>query len=167
MTYQIAQDSRSGSRLASRRIAELCNCWRNAEDEREDPLAGMSFDRNRLSTKPVDGRDPLTYGLREETSMKITAIKAWQVNLPLKEGRYTWSDGNSIEVFDSTVVAIETDEGVTGYAECCPLGSVYLPSYAAGVRAGLAEMGPHLIGADPLAIPPFCWTAGSFRSGSP
>ncbi|PHQ67467.1 MAG: mandelate racemase [Sneathiella sp.] len=84
--------------------------------------------------------------------MKITAIKAWQVDLPLKEGRYSWSNGNFVDVFDSTVVAIETDEGVTGYAECCPLGSTYLPSYAKGVRAGLLELAPHLIGADPLAL---------------
>ena len=74
--------------------------------------------------------------------MKITAIKAWQVDLPLKEGRYSWSNGNFVEVFDATVVAVETDAGITGYAECCPLGSAYLPAYAAGVRAGLAEIGP-------------------------
>ena len=84
--------------------------------------------------------------------MKITAIKAWQVDLPLKEGRYSWSNGNFVDVFDSTVVAIETDEGMTGYAECCPLGSAYLPSFALGVRAGLAELSPHLIGLDPLNI---------------
>lgn len=84
--------------------------------------------------------------------MKITAIKAWQIDLPLKEGRYSWSNGNYVEVFDSTVVAVETDEGTTGYAECCPLGSAYLPSYAAGVRAGLKEIGPRLIGADPTNL---------------
>jgi L-alanine-DL-glutamate epimerase-like enolase superfamily enzyme len=84
--------------------------------------------------------------------MKITAVKAWQVDLPLKEGRYSWSNGNFVDVFDSTVVAIETDEGLAGYAECCPLGSAYLPSYALGVRAGLAELAPHLIGQDPLNI---------------
>ncbi|MFC4272670.1 mandelate racemase [Sneathiella chungangensis] len=84
--------------------------------------------------------------------MKITAIKAWQVDLPLKEGRYSWSNGNFVEVFDSTVVAVETDEGLTGYAECCPLGSAYLPSYAKGVRAGLEELAPHLIGKNPLAL---------------
>ncbi|MEX1036385.1 MAG: cis-3-hydroxy-L-proline dehydratase [Sneathiella sp.] len=84
--------------------------------------------------------------------MKITAIKAWQIDLPLKEGRYSWSNGNFVEVFDSTVVAVETDQGVTGYAECCPLGSTYLPSYAKGVRAGLLEIGPHLIGRHPLAL---------------
>jgi len=84
--------------------------------------------------------------------MKITAIKAWQVDLPLKEGRYSWSNGNYVEVFDSTVVGVETDAGVTGYAECCPLGSTYLPSFARGVRAGLAELAPHMIGTDPLAV---------------
>ncbi len=86
--------------------------------------------------------------------MKITAIKAWQVDLPLKEGRYNWSGGNFMEVFDSTVVAVETDEGVTGYAECCPLGSAYLPSYAKGVRAGIAEIGPKLLGLDPTDLGP-------------
>jgi L-alanine-DL-glutamate epimerase-like enolase superfamily enzyme len=86
--------------------------------------------------------------------MKITAIKAWQMDLPLREGRYNWSGGNFMEVFDSTVVAVETDEGVTGYAECCPLGSAYLPSYAKGVRAGIAEIGPKLLGLDPTDLGP-------------
>lgn len=84
--------------------------------------------------------------------MKITAIEAWQVDLPLREGRYSWSNGNFVEVFDSTVVAVRTDAGVTGYAECCPLGSAYLPAYAGGVRAGLAELGPKLLGLDPTDL---------------
>ncbi len=84
--------------------------------------------------------------------MKITKINVYQVDLRLKEGRYNWSNGNSIEVFDSTVVEIHTDEGLAGYAECCPLGSAYLPSFALGVRAGLTELSPHLIGKDPLNI---------------
>jgi L-alanine-DL-glutamate epimerase-like enolase superfamily enzyme len=86
--------------------------------------------------------------------MKITSIKVFQVDLPLREGRYNWSGGNFMEVFDSTVVAIETDAGITGYAECCPLGSAYLPSYAKGVRAGIGEIGPKLIGIDPTDLGP-------------
>jgi cis-L-3-hydroxyproline dehydratase len=86
--------------------------------------------------------------------MKITGIKAWQVDLPLKEGRYSWSNGNFVEVFDTTVVAVETDAGITGYAECCPLGSAYLPAYALGVRAGLREIGPKVIGLDPRELGP-------------
>ncbi|MGF7161677.1 L-alanine-DL-glutamate epimerase-like enolase superfamily enzyme [Rhodoligotrophos appendicifer] len=84
--------------------------------------------------------------------MKISKILAFQVDLPLKEGRYSWSNGNFIDVFDSTVVAIETDAGITGYGEICPLGPSYLPAYAAGVRAGLAQIGPHLLGQDPTCL---------------
>jgi len=84
--------------------------------------------------------------------MKITAINVYQVDLPLNEGRYSWSNGNYIDVFDSTVVELLTDDGLTGYAECCPLGSAYLPSYALGVRSGIQELAPHLIGLDPLNI---------------
>ena len=84
--------------------------------------------------------------------MKIAGIRAWRVELPLKEGRYSWSNGNFIDVFDSTIVAVETDAGVTGYAECCPLGSAYLPAYAHGVRAGLEEIGPKVMGFNPTDL---------------
>jgi L-alanine-DL-glutamate epimerase-like enolase superfamily enzyme len=86
--------------------------------------------------------------------MRITAINAYRVELPLRESSYNWSGGKSVSVFDSTVVRIETDAGVTGHGECCPLGPVYLPSYANGVRAGLAELAPQLIGADPTQLGP-------------
>ncbi|MCY4543259.1 MAG: mandelate racemase/muconate lactonizing enzyme family protein [Rhodobacteraceae bacterium] len=81
--------------------------------------------------------------------MKIRRIRAWQVDLPIYEGRYTWSDGRFVETFDTTVVEILTECGITGYGECCPLGPAYLPSFALGVRAGVRELSPHLIGLDP------------------
>jgi len=84
--------------------------------------------------------------------MKITAIRAYQIDLPLHEGNYNWSGGNSVSVFDSTVVAVETDSGLTGWGEVCPLGPAYLPAYARGARAGIAELAPQLLGADPLAL---------------
>ena len=84
--------------------------------------------------------------------MKITAIRAYRIDLPLKEGSYNWSGGKSVSVFDSTVVEIETDAGVTGWGEVCPLGPFYLPAYAEGVRSGIRELGPHLIGYDPCEI---------------
>lgn len=84
--------------------------------------------------------------------MRITRIAAWQVDLPLHEGSYKWSGGKSVAVFDSTVVAVETDAGVTGYGEVCPLGPAYLPAYASGVRAGLLELAPKLIGEDPTQL---------------
>lgn len=84
--------------------------------------------------------------------MKITGIQAYQVDLPLHEGSYNWSGGKSVQVFDSTVVKITTDEGVVGFGEACPLGPAYLPSYARGVRAGIEEIAPSLIGLDPTAL---------------
>ena len=51
--------------------------------------------------------------------MKITKITAWQVDLPLHEGNYKWSGGKSVDVFDSTLVRVETDAGITGYGEAC------------------------------------------------
>lgn len=84
--------------------------------------------------------------------MKIVRIFAHRVDLPLKEGSYKWSGGKSVQVFDSTVVGVETDQGLCGYGEVCPLGPAYLPAYATGVRAGLLELAPHLIGLDPLEL---------------
>jgi L-alanine-DL-glutamate epimerase-like enolase superfamily enzyme len=84
--------------------------------------------------------------------MKITRIRAYRIELPLHEGSYKWSGGKSVNVFDSTVVEVQTDAGLTGYGEVCPLGPFYLAAYANGVRAGLAELGPHLLGANPLHL---------------
>jgi L-alanine-DL-glutamate epimerase-like enolase superfamily enzyme len=84
--------------------------------------------------------------------MKITRIHAYRVELPLHEGRYNWSGGKSVSVFDSTIVAVETDAGITGHGEVCPLGPFYLPAYAAGARAGIAELGSHLVGEDPREL---------------
>ena len=84
--------------------------------------------------------------------MKIKRIFAHRVELPLHEGSYKWSGGKSVTVFDSTIVGVETDTGLTGYGEVCPLGPFYLPAYAEGVRAGLRELGPHLLGMDPREL---------------
>jgi L-alanine-DL-glutamate epimerase-like enolase superfamily enzyme len=86
--------------------------------------------------------------------MRIIGINVYQVDLPLHEGSYKWSGGRSVEVFDSTVVELQTDGGIKGYGEVCPLGPAYLPAYAAGARAGIAELAPHLIGADPTELGP-------------
>jgi L-alanine-DL-glutamate epimerase-like enolase superfamily enzyme len=84
--------------------------------------------------------------------VKITRISAYKVDLPLHEGSYNWSGGKSVAVFDSTIVRVDTDAGVVGWGEVCPLGPFYLPSYGRGVRTGLEELGPHLIGEDPTQL---------------
>lgn len=84
--------------------------------------------------------------------MKISAIRAYKVALPLHEGSYKWSGGKSVSVFDSTLVEVRTDAGITGWGEVCPLGPFYLPAYGPGARTGIAELAPHLIGEDPRQL---------------
>ena len=84
--------------------------------------------------------------------MKLREIRVYQVDLPLVEGRYTWSDGRYVDVFDSTVVELITDDGLHGYGEVCPLGPFYLPAYGAGARAGIGELSGHLLGEDPTNL---------------
>ena len=61
--------------------------------------------------------------------MKIAAINVYQVDSPLFEGQYSWSEGKFVEVFDSTVVELITNDGQSGYGEVCPLGRFYLPAF--------------------------------------
>jgi len=86
--------------------------------------------------------------------VKIAAIQVYQVDLPLVEGRYSWSEGKYVEVFDGTVVELVTDDGHSGFGEVCPLGPFYLPAFAAGARAGIGELSASLIGRDPTALGP-------------
>ncbi len=84
--------------------------------------------------------------------MRIARIAVYRVELPLREGSYRWSGGKSVTVFDSTVVRVETDEGLVGHGEVCPLGPFYLPSYAEGCRTGIRELAPHLLQHDPREL---------------
>ena len=72
-----------------------------------------------------------------------------------------------MEVFDSTIVKVETDAGLTGVGEVCPLGPFYLPAYAEGVRAGIRELGPHLIGEDPTQLLPLNRIMDAVLKGHP
>jgi len=84
--------------------------------------------------------------------LQITSIRAYRVALPLYEGSYKWSGGKSVSVFDSTIVEVETDSGITGWGEVCPLGPFYLPAYGPGARTGIQELAPYLMGEDPREL---------------
>ncbi|UCH40525.1 MAG: mandelate racemase/muconate lactonizing enzyme family protein [Gammaproteobacteria bacterium] len=81
--------------------------------------------------------------------MRITQISVFQVNLPFDRGTYRLSGGRSWEAMDSTVVRIETDDGIIGWGESCPFGPNYLEAFARGARAGIEELAPGLLGRDP------------------
>ena len=84
--------------------------------------------------------------------MKITNIKVYKIDIPLKEGVYKWAHNNKVEKFDTSIIVIETDNNVIGLGEVCTLGSSYLPAYSKGVRSGILEIGQALIGKDPTDI---------------
>ena len=71
--------------------------------------------------------------------MKITAIRATPVNIPL-EAPYLWSYG-ALAGFSKTIVEVETNEGITG------LGEGPSPANAAAIENVFA---PRLIGRDPF-----------------
>jgi len=73
--------------------------------------------------------------------MKITAIRATPINLPL-EAPYEWVFGE-LPGFSQTIVEIETDDGIIG------LGEAPTPGAARLIDEVLA---PRLIGRDPLDI---------------
>ena len=83
--------------------------------------------------------------------MKIETIKAYRVLQPFVDGPYHMSKGRTADAFDAVLVAIGAD-GLTGWGEMAPLGNFYSPAFAAGARAGVAEIAPHLIGRDPRAL---------------
>lgn len=82
--------------------------------------------------------------------MRISRVSVFRVELSYVHGTYQWS-GGAVTVADSTIVRLDTDEGLSGWGESCPIPS-YLPAHAEGVRAGLELLAPHLLGVDPRRI---------------
>ena len=84
--------------------------------------------------------------------MKITRVTVWRIDLPLTHPYYLSGGRLKFETLDSTIIRIDTDEGVSGWGEGCPWGHTYLPAHGAGIRAGLEILAPCLLGGDPLAL---------------
>lgn len=81
--------------------------------------------------------------------MKIARIDVHQVDLPYSGGSYRLSGGRIYTGFDAAIVCITTDNGTQGWGESTPFGPNYIAAHALGVRAGIEEIAPHLIGMDP------------------
>lgn len=81
--------------------------------------------------------------------MEITNVDVYGYELTYAHGEYMMSGGRGAMTQKSTVVRLSTDTGLEGWGEVAPLGGTYLPTFATGIRAALAELGPALIGLDP------------------
>ena len=80
--------------------------------------------------------------------MKITRVSLW--NVPLTSHvDYHMADGKSCTTTDSVVVRVDTDAGISGWGEVCPIPH-YLPAYAGGIAPAVEYMMPIILGANPL-----------------
>jgi L-alanine-DL-glutamate epimerase-like enolase superfamily enzyme len=84
--------------------------------------------------------------------MKIDRITVWHLDLPLAKPYWLSGGRLKFERLDSTIVRLDTDEGVHGWGEGCPWGSTYLPAFGRGIRAGLEELAPVVLGSDPRCL---------------
>lgn len=84
--------------------------------------------------------------------MKISRVSVWSVPVPLTSPYFLTGGKQRFDALDSTLIRVETDEGVEGWGESCPWGHTYLPGHANGVRAGLKTILPFVLGADPRSI---------------
>ena len=84
--------------------------------------------------------------------MKINRITVWQLDLPLHKPYWLSGGRLKFEQLDSTILRIDTNEGISGWGEGCPWGVTYLPAFGKGIRAGIEELAPLLIDQDPRQI---------------
>lgn len=61
------------------------------------------------------------------------------------------ASGKTCATVDSMVLRIDTDTGLSGWGEVCPIPH-YLPAYARGVAPALEELAPVLIGSNPVGV---------------
>lgn len=95
--------------------------------------------------------------------MKITRLSLW--HLPLKSHRaYYMAEGKTCDTVETVVIALDTDEGPTGWGEVCPIPH-YLPAYARGVAPALRELAPVILGADPVGPEAVIARADAFLQG--
>lgn len=82
--------------------------------------------------------------------MRINRITLWKV--PLTSHKvYYMAGGKTCDTVDSIVLRLDTDEGISGWGEVCPIPN-YLPAYADGVLPAVSEMAEILLGANPIGV---------------
>lgn len=84
--------------------------------------------------------------------MKITRVSVYAVDLPGKGGGYRRTTGFSPASNSSTIVKVDTDQGISGLGEVCPLGTHYMRGFAAGAQAGIPLLAKSILGADPFHV---------------
>ncbi len=84
--------------------------------------------------------------------MRIRRIDVFAVTLHHAAGPFVMSGGRVSTEQDSTVVRIETDDGLVGYGESCVISPDYAPGYAESTRAVLGLLARAALGQDPRQV---------------
>ncbi|MEM9784404.1 MAG: enolase C-terminal domain-like protein [Pseudomonadota bacterium] len=94
---------------------------------------------------------------------RITGLRLWHVPLT-SHATYYMAAGKTCATVESVVIALDTDAGITGWGEVCPIPH-YLPAYARGVAPALQELAPVLLGADPVGVEALMAAADAWLPG--
>jgi len=82
--------------------------------------------------------------------MKVNRITLWSVDLTSHE-TYYMAEGKTCDTVKTHVLCLETDTGLKGWGEVCPIPH-YLPAFADGVPSAVREMAPEILGITPTGI---------------
>lgn len=82
--------------------------------------------------------------------MKVASLTLWAVDLTSHE-TYYMAEGKTCATVTTHVLSLETDTGLKGWGEVCPIPH-YLPAFAKGVPCAIAEMAPEILGITPTGI---------------
>ncbi len=82
--------------------------------------------------------------------MKVNRITLWSVDLTSHE-TYYMAGGKACATVQTHVICLETDTGLRGWGEVCPIPH-YLPAFANGVPSAVVEMAPEILGIQPVGI---------------
>ncbi len=79
---------------------------------------------------------------------RVTRLRLWHVPLTSHQAYYM-AEGKTCDTVETVVIALDTDAGLTGWGEVCPIPH-YLPAYARGVAPALQDLAPVILAGDPV-----------------
>ncbi len=82
--------------------------------------------------------------------MKVSRLCLWSVELTSHE-TYYMAEGKTCATVETHVLCLETDTGLKGWGEVCPIPH-YLPAFAKGIPSAVTEMASEVLGTIPLGI---------------
>lgn len=82
--------------------------------------------------------------------MKVTSLSLWSLGLTSHE-TYYMAEGKTCDTVKTHVLCLETDNGLKGWGEVCPIPH-YLAAFADGIPSAVAEMAPEILGITPTGI---------------